>query len=452
MNLRSSCLVVLLSTTGAGSQVDWSRSLETAMRDAKANASVVFVAINMDGERANDRLAREVYRNERIVELSTYTRNVVGSVFEHDAGEKECPRFGQIQCAEHIDTEASLRAKRILHAGEEGVVAPQHAFLDSEGELILSVPYAITTGELEWCFVTAIRRSDPEFEWTFSSTSRAPKRLVMKGMPAPTAVYTAPLLSREQMLEVIDKLNRKTLRGEGRRKGIHDLMRSDEVEAIEFVERLLRAGPMGRRGKDYRTRHLHDIGALSPPSFWEIVAQFADSGERAIRQYAVVALEQLAAPDSVKTIRSALSREKDPTIEKDLLRAMASAGASDDRVRRDVLKRCKKEKDQLVRVNAVIALGHLVPGDDVRQLLVDLSSDEDTEIRIAAVCAMAMTREAEWVETLRSMLANATDGELRTAIQASLAVYQLGDLAPLRGPLMRVAHDEIGRPRFFGGD
>ena len=66
------------------------------------------------------------------------------------------------------------------------------------------------------------------------------------------------------------------------------------------------------------------------------------------------------------------------------------------------------------------------------------------------VCAMGMTRSTSWKEWLETAGRETTDRNVKRAIDASLAVLEQGDLAPLRAPLEEVAGDEMPRERFFG--
>ena len=56
---------------------------------------------------------------------------------------------------------------------------------------------------------------------------------------------------------------------------------------------------------------LHSIGALSPPSYWEVLAEFSQGGEIALRTEAAVSFEELAAPASLKKVQAALNQGKD---------------------------------------------------------------------------------------------------------------------------------------------
>jgi HEAT repeat protein len=267
-------------------------------------------------------------------------------------------------------------------------------------------------------------------------------------------------------------------------------MTADEPEALDFVRTELRSGVGGGRGgagggrggggrgggggggrnaEDRRPQHLHTMGTVSPSSYWEIAAEYIDDSILEVRAEAVVALEMLAAPESVRVLQTALKKEKDETVRKNILRALGTAGAIDKKAQETLEKAVLKEKDEIIRRNATLALGSLARSDSVDQLLTEILADEqrtDRE-RAAAACAMALTRRSEWLELLRPALeaAKAADagatpegeaedfipaGDLLSALQASVQLLEGGDLSVLRDAVAAAGRDTISRDRWFG--
>ncbi|MDP6384773.1 MAG: hypothetical protein QGI93_01120, partial [Planctomycetota bacterium] len=94
--MRSLLVCTILSLvpgTASSGGIEWQASYELALTKAKAENKVVFVAVNMDGERANERMVREVYRDKVITKLAGETINLVSSNNTHGSG-KTCSRFG----------------------------------------------------------------------------------------------------------------------------------------------------------------------------------------------------------------------------------------------------------------------------------------------------------------------------------------------------------------------
>lgn len=118
-------------------QIRWQRNLDDALALAKANGMPLFVAVNMDGESASDRIYRERYRDPRFVALTRHCVCVPASVFRHNARDHDdhgnripCPRFGEITCGEHMALEPVLFEK-FLADGDR--VAPRHAWVRPDG-------------------------------------------------------------------------------------------------------------------------------------------------------------------------------------------------------------------------------------------------------------------------------------------------------------------------------
>jgi len=461
--MKGLLIAVALATPVAGG-IDWHPTFEDALALAASEEKVVFIAVNMDGERANNRTVKEVYGDKQILALSELTVNLVASNATHVKGDRPCSRFGAITCAEHRRVDVSVRGQ-VLHPDDEGyVVAPQHVWLNPDGEVLLSVPYFISAPEMEWCFVTALRTVDPEFEFRLSPGARAPKGLILgdvfdsksageKGRTGPT---------REEAMDLLDQLKRGVEKGQ-RDRLIRRLARADEPEARKYIISVLRAGGRGRgmgggRGSggegeeqgDRRAKLLRWVGVGSPPSYWEVAAEFISSGEEVLRREAVVALEQLAAPESLRAIRSALKKEKDPAIKKNLYRALGAVGAADKGARKLLLKQAKDQRSDLWRLNSIIALGYLAQDESVDELLAELIEETEGPDQIAATLAIALTRNGDWIEVLKAKEQDeATGEELKEVLKVSIGVLEGQPLSTIREAIKKVASDELPRRRSF---
>jgi len=149
-------------------------------------------------------------------------------------------------------------------------------------------------------------------------------------------------------------------------------------------------------------------------------------------------------------MNSTASRSPDSAIRsrENLLRALGTTGAGDKRARRTLLEAARSDEQELLRINALVALAR---GADVDELLrATLAGTGDGE-RAAAVCAMALTRDPAWIDVLEKADIDGAAADLALAREAALRVLREGDLAPLARPLGSVARDEIPRRRFFGG-
>ena len=102
--------------------IPWEADWAAARDRARTENRVVFLAVNMDGERANDRLAKEVYREKAVVALAERTVPLVASAFAHGRG--VCPRFGGLRCAEHQQVDIRARDEVLQPDADGFVVAP----------------------------------------------------------------------------------------------------------------------------------------------------------------------------------------------------------------------------------------------------------------------------------------------------------------------------------------
>jgi len=462
--------------------IAWEPKPEAALARAKEQNLPLFVAINFDGERACDRFAEKAYHDKSIVALSASAVCVIASPSEHGGGAKPCPRFGSLLCAEHKQTDIWAR-KSVLKPDAEGfVVAPQHVFLAPDGKVILSVPYEIGESELAWCFVTAIHSIDPKSKVVAPPGAHPPRRLNLGAIIDPVSARAVTPATHEEVVALI-KAIKKGLKGAEHVDALRRILSSDEPEGVDYIKTELRSGTGGGGGsgggsvglgggggggggtgipstggggggggggEDNRALILHTIGALSPASYWEVVADFALGGEIGLRSEAAVALEELAAPASLKKVQAALAKESHRELKKDWIRALGAAGAADAQVRKELLKRARSEKDELLRLNTLIALGSLVPGDDVSEVLSSVLKSGSAAERSAVVCALAISRDPKWIEAIDATLKEATDADLVQACNMAAHSLRSGGLAPIREVLTKLAQDKIERDRWYG--
>lgn len=471
MNRTGSCVrfaalaVVLAAVLGslarAGGSIAWDHVYEDALARAAKEHKPLFIAVNMDGEVANDRAAQKLYRDARVVAVSGYAVNVVASRFDHAAEGKPCARFEGLTCKEHRTVDGSVR-ELVLKPDDNGyVIAPQHVFLAPNGDVLLSVPYEITAQELEWCFLTALNSVAPEHKRPIPPSVRPPRRLVTGGVFDPSTIEGANLAppSRERALELIKEL-KASMFGEGRIQKLQLLLLSGEPEAVEYIEAELKIDWFGRRGwmredptnpgqvGDRQSLLLHAIGVLSPPVYWKVVAEYLVHDDLELRREAAVALEQLAAPESTRALSTAFGKEKNGRVRKEIARALGSAGAGDDKAIKTLAKAVASDKDGHVRVNALIALGWSSPNAEADRELKTRFETGTAEDRAASAIAMALSRNAEWVAVLER--APAADADLKPTVDAALTVLRGGSIGALRNALKLVAGDDLERERLFG--
>lgn len=434
--------------------IQWCENYADTLARGAAESKVVMLALNMDGERANNSMAQVTYKDRALVGLTKDVLCLVGSASNHNSS-GTCSRFGSVSCADHQTIEKASRSGELARNPGGLIIAPQHVFIGPDGKVILSVPYLISIAELSWCLVEAQRSLDPESKLKLPSGARPPKRLIQEGvlvLAESTGSTERPARSAapatlEEALELIDVL-RKGGRGTGKVRALARIMTCDEDEPRTFTLQQLRGG-LGK--KPGRLRDLvHTIGLTAPASYWEVVAPYASNHDLLMREETAAALEQLASPKSLKVIGKALKKEKDGHIRGTWLRALASAGAGESKVRSTVLKAAAKEKDPQAKIGAIVALGYLVAHKDVEAAIRTAFASKDRDQLLAAACAMALTRDKRWRELLWPLLKQETEGKFHDALTGCLEVLTLGRLQSLGAPLAEVCGDRIKRERFFG--
>lgn len=452
--------------------IQWEESFDLALERADKEGKVVFIAVNMDGEAANERAVKSVYTDRAVAALTEHTANVIASADRHSRS-GVCKRFGCTSCDAHQEMDMDVRERVLKPDATGAVIAPQHVFLSPAGDVLLSVPYEVSAKELAWCFGEAFERAGVTDAPDVPAGARRPRRLIIGDVASLGRRNRAPL-TKEAVEELIALLRKGTERSD-RNSNIQHLATADEDAAREYVLSLLRSGGGrgggGRRGRGggrngserERAALLRWIGTASPVSYAEVVEPFIGAGTVEARSEAIVALEQLASEDSVKALLGALKKAKDETIEKNLLRAIGACGPEDRKVRSALLKASEDVKNPLARQNALLALGWAESDEGVAERLrqavlpeefakkAKIGPDRITELeREAAVVAMGISRDEAWTEMLTEIRDDEEEPqELRDAASASLEVIAGGEYRLLRDALMRAGSDEIPRDRLF---
>lgn len=441
--------------------IHWDEVYTVALERAVSEKRMIFLAVNMDGEAANERMVASVYEDERILKLSRETVNLIASNNDHKSGDRACKRFGTLTCTQHRRVDIEARGSILKPDAKGYVIAPQHVFLGPDLKVLISVPYEITASELEWCFVQALLELDPDCGAVASSRARAPRRLLMGAVADAQDADEQPI-TLEEALAIIKELKKSSARG-GRMTKLKQLVLVDHPDVIDFITGEFRrssGGGGGRRGGGgggdanrtitNQIELMHYIGVKSPPSYWEVAVEYIKISSDKVRAEVIVALEQLGAPESLKALHAALSKEKLPEIEKNILRALGACGAEDKRTRNTLLKQSKSKRDELQRRNAIVALGTLAAHADVDEFLIEsLEADDAGRNRTAAAVAMALTRNKDWIEKLKVIGKEGDDPELASACRAAIKVLEGETLASIKDSLTRVASDEIERERIF---
>ena len=432
----------------AEAQVAWESSYEAAMARAREEGRVVFVAVNMDGEGANDHLAEHVYADKRVQGLTAATVNLVASRSTH-AASGACKRFAGIACEDHVRIEASVRGS-LVHKDEGGsIVAPQHMLLSPTGEVILSVPYLIGVEELVWCLVTARRTLPADAELAMPEDAMPPRRLAMQGVDAAAAGRALVRPLSEEELEATIETMRKGWGAIEDMNRFVQILATDHPTAIKFATSEIGSG-MSSSSPELTCMLVRAVASCSPPSFWPALEPCLRQQADSVRSEAAAALEQLAAREAVPAIRKALSKERSLDVRCGLLRALGASGSRNAAITKTLLTAAKSEDEAVLRVNAVLALAYHVDREDVREFLVGALAGEDRIVRQAAALAMAFSRVGDFAAPVADAAKAEQDPAVAALYTRAGEVLAGGNLRTLAEDYERIGRDSVRRVRYFG--
>ena len=445
------CLAALLLSfaTARADMVVWSESVEVALEQARTEKKPIFVAINMDGERANNEMVAIHYQAAEIRKLTSQTVNLFASRFDHGSGTRPCPRAGSITCAQHMLIEKQVRDLFMEGSARQNVIAPQHLFVNTESVLLHSVPYLISVGELEWCLVRALRQVDPGFTWKLSRSARAPYRLVIKGVAQADDESSGLVPSQAEVTEILEEL-KKVGRGmvdPGTLTQVSRLLRSEDRRAMDYVASMLKSQYFSLGDSRRLELTLHGIGQSSPETWWRVVEPFLSDHRLLVRCEAAVALEQLSDPASLGALLKQWRKEKDRPCRKELIRAIAGVGADSRKAADLVLDQAKQAKDSDLRACAVIASAALNDRELVLALAEELLADEQASLRAAAAYVIAVRRESDLRGPLEARALLEEDSEAKAVMEAALEVIDGLETSRLDPTLRALTGSRIPRDR-----
>lgn len=434
--MRSSLhfLAALLSASlAAQSGIRWTPSFEDALAKAKAENKVILLAFNMSGERANDEMVADHYKDPVLGKLSANTINVFCSISTE-------PRVSGVTPSQQQAAEQKARLEVLKIGPGEDVIAPQHVFLGPDGAVLSSVAWRITKGELEWAWVDAIRKVDARFEWQLSAAARAPAKLGFGAVEH--GQNTAPP-TKAEVDEALKEL--KKSRGGMMRnfKAYGVVMRSDNPEAIAFVDGTLKTIPGGALAGALET-----IGQLSPKAYHAVVSGHFGNRDEGVRVAAASAIEHLAEPKALVATMKAWKSEKSELVKGRLLRALASSAPANKDVMAQIDKVLAKEASADLRTQAVLALALVEDRAKVQAGMANALHDKSSKVRATAAFALASRRDADFAVRLDEAALREEDAETKAWIEAAAKVVRGGEGDAFKNFMERV----VGEAPFkFGG-
>ena len=441
---RLALMFALVAPPTLAQSISWTASWEAALEHAKKEQKPIFIAINMDGERANDEMVRDVYKDPALVSLSQNTINLFCSKETHGSG--GCTRVPGIACADHKKLEIEIRERYLHIPADEPVAAPQHLFLSPDGTLLSSVVFRISKGELEWMWIEAIKKANPNAKLQPVARARAPKAFVGGEKPADARGEKAP--SKEEVDAALKEAKKSGGGGRGGGGGmmrnpemLRLIARSPEKDARDFAENMLRSVP-----DDRKVAIIDNIGRTSPKEWWEVVAPYVSFRTIETRKAAIFALEHFAEPKSLPALTAQFPKETEPYLKGRILRAMAAVAPSNKAVVQSIVHEIKTQRDELVRAHAVVAVGQLEDHEAATAALNQALQDKADKVRGAAAYACAMRRDRELMPALDLVIKAEPSEPVLILLKASKAAIEAhAPLTPFAEFLQKELLDEKAR-------
>ena len=430
-------------------QLEWLSSLSEARRGAAESGDVIFVVVDHAGEGRCDTFLKKTLRDKRVQAAASTAWSLPVS-FETHKKKGSCPRFKGVTCNDHRRAGTDL-LEGALRRNAGGVMPiPQYLWLDGQGEVLLSVSFEIDAAGLLWCFEEARRRVSPEQAPPRSADSRPPRRLLIgRALELPEDDDRGRGMTEAELEEALDQTQR-SFAGLGNVGLMLRIMFTDHPDAVDFV-RVELTSVVATYARSRLGPTLHAIGDLSPAPYWVVLEEFHDSKDPAVRHEVAVALEQMGSPEALKLVKRAQRAEKDEDVKGAWIRALGACGAEDKSTRKTLLNLSAKGKSTVEQVCAVLALGYLLPHEDVRERWSELLAEGPSELRLAAACGLALARDRDGLEALEAA-AEAAKEEDKPPLERALAVLRGGDLYTLAPDVERLTGDYLARGRvFFGG-
>lgn len=431
-----------------GDKVEWAAKLDVGLERAAEEAKVVLLALGESGEARTKRHEQALYSSKEAAPFLALTVNIPAWSFTAKE-ERKLPEFGGAGALDHRSNLASIK-ERWVTANETGVVAlPQHVWLSSSGELLLSCPWELSPLEFAWCSAEALRRAEAEEIPILPQGARPPRRLLLGEV---FRVADADELGRglepAELGVTLKKLNKRSVSMRDY-ADVLQILFSAEDDAVDYISKQLGVWDLAGQTRGIVDGAIGLLGQYSTEDFIEVLGKEAKSDRPSRRSQVAAALEQIGSPEGLAIAKKAWKKEKSDGAKAEWIRALGACGCSDKGTAKVILKAIEKEKSSLVRKSAILAAGYLLPSDSVAEVLEELARSGPVGEREAAILALALGRSTASTEMLTTLKESDLAPETLEVVDAALSVLGGGNLYLIGGLAGKITESEIRRDRVF---
>lgn len=433
----------------AQGKIAWTPDAKQAVVDAAEQKRVLFLSIGHLGEERSEAIRKSAFANKAVIAQAAETINIPAWTWAL-GDEKKLPEFGEAEPFDHSANLAKATSEWLKPNSLDTIAVPQHVWMTADGEILVSCPWEISAEEMSWCFDEALRRAGAETRPAMDEGAHPPRRLLLGLVHEISSDDDLGRgLSSKELKPIMEELKK----GFVSMRNTEDLIRimfSKDEDGVEFMEQQLGlwdfgGGAMG--GIIDGTYGL--IGMISPVEYLELLETQIEASRDSLRANVAVAYEQIGSPEGLSAVKKALKKEKSDFVRAEWVRALGACARGDKSTAKALIKLAEKDKDPRVQLNAVIALGHVLPQADAREFLLELTKKPGGDMRQAAVLALALGREFSARGDLVNLRSGSPSDALLAAVDQAVAVLDGANLFELEDLIRAIDGSEIARPRLF---
>ena len=450
--MKSLSLVALLLSASpllAQNKLDWVPDADAAFEAATEGGAVIFVSIGFVGEARSEAIRKKVFADKAVIAQAARTINVPAWTWAI-GDEKKLPDFGKAEALDHSANLARATSEWIS-VNELGTFAtPQHLWLNGQGEVLLSVPWEVDADEMSWCFDEALRLAGVEDRPAPTKNAQPPRRLLLGAVASLMDEDDLGRgLTEDELEPTMERLKRGFVTARNREDIGRILFTADE-DGAKFLEQQFGLWDFGGPATSGIIDFMYGlIGLVAPVEYLELLKAEAESSRASLRAMVAVSYEQIGHPDGLKVVKKGLKSEKDETVRPEWVRALGACATRDKSVAKQLIKLAEKDDNPLVQLNAVLALGHVLPQADAKSWLLDTAQQAAGETQQAAVLALALGRERSVIDALKQLREKVKLDDTVAALEAAVKVLEGANLFELETAVRAIDGSDLPRPRLF---
>jgi HEAT repeats len=433
----------------AQGKLSWTPDAKKAVVDAAEQKRVLFLSIGFVGEERSEAIRKSAFSNKAVIAQAAETINIPAWTWALGE-EKKLPAFGEAEPFDHSANLAQATSEWLTPNSLDTIAVPQHVWMTADGEILVSCPWEISAEEMSWCFDEALRRAGMESRPAMDAGAHPPRRLLL-GLVHEISDDDdlGRGLSSKELKPIMEEMRKGFVSG----RNTEDLIRimfSKDKDGVEFMEQQLGVWDFGSGAMAAITDGSYGlVGMISPVEYLDLLKTKTEAPRDSLRATVAVAYEQMGRPEGLSAVKKALKKEKSDFVRAEWVRALGACARGNKSTAKALIKIAEKDKDPRVQLNAVIALGHVLPQAEALEFLLELAKKPGSEIRQAAVLALALGREYSARADLVK-LRNASPSEaLLTAVDKAVAVLDGANLFELEDAIRAIDGSELARPRLF---